>query len=171
MGRPPLGKIAMTSTERSRRHRLKHRPEQPTSRPSNDATLAHIAELEREVARLAAENAALKAELHDTIMASSRFAPKQRKPKTERPPLPPDEERDRIIKGLKTRVQNLRLELHYTREWHKGKADGSMSFQTMSAIAKTLHPDRTPSEAERAEACKLFTAWKSDRDKARRQAR
>jgi hypothetical protein len=46
-----------------------------------------------------------------------------------------------------------------------------MNFQTMSAIAKTLHPDRTPSEAERAEARKLFTAWKADRDKARRRTR
>jgi hypothetical protein len=46
-----------------------------------------------------------------------------------------------------------------------------MSFQTMSAIARTLHPDSKPSEAERAEACKLFTAWKSDKDRARRQAR
>src|SRR5947209_13858688 len=52
MGRPPLGRIAMTSTERSRRHRLKHRPEQPATKPSGDAALAtahaRIAELERE---------------------------------------------------------------------------------------------------------------------------
>jgi hypothetical protein len=145
--------------------KLKQQQDAPaTQAGSNAAANARIAKLE-------AENAALKTELHDTIMASSRFAPKQRKPKTERPPLPPDEERDRIIKGLKTRIQNLRAELHYTREWHKGKADGSMSFQTMSAIAKTLHPDRTPSEAERAEACKLFTAWKADKDKARRRTR
>ena len=50
MGRPPLGTIAMTSTERSRRHRLKPQ--------------ARIAELEGEVARLTAENARLRAEKH-----------------------------------------------------------------------------------------------------------
>ena len=65
MGRPPLGKIAMTSTERSCRHRLKHRPEQPATKPCDDAALAtareRIAELEAQVANLAAENAALKA--------------------------------------------------------------------------------------------------------------
>jgi hypothetical protein len=47
MGRPPLGTIAMTSTERSCRHRLKPQ--------------ARIAELEREVARLMAENAQVRA--------------------------------------------------------------------------------------------------------------
>jgi hypothetical protein len=112
-----------------------------------------------------AEIAALKAELHDALGA--RFTPRPRaaKPKPERPPLPPDEERDRQIKSLKTRVRNLTAELLAMREW---KGDGSrMSFTTMSAIAKCLHPDHTPSEAQRAEAIRLFTAWKSDKDKVR----
>jgi hypothetical protein len=79
------------------------------------------------------------------------------------PPLSPSEREElekakAQIKSLKTRVQNLRAELHHVRghsdsEIAKG---GGMNFQTMSAIAKTLHPDSTPSEAERAEACKLW---------------
>jgi hypothetical protein len=57
MGRPPLGTIAMTSTERSRRHRLKPQ--------------ARIAELEREVARLTAENAQLRAEKYLPYISDS----------------------------------------------------------------------------------------------------
>ena len=89
------------------------------------------------------------------------LVPKFRKdpPRTGKAPLPPDEERDRIIKGLKTRVRNLAAELRASLEWIKHGADTGMNFKTMSAIAKALHPDRKPSEAERAEACKLFTAW------------
>jgi hypothetical protein len=63
--------------------------------------------------------------------------------------------------------------LHDTRqhaEEVQGKT-GGMSFRTMSAIAKCLHPEHTPSEAERDEAIKLFTAWKSDKDKAARSSR
>jgi hypothetical protein len=45
-----------------------------------------------------------------------------------------------------------------------------MSFATMSAIAKVVHPDtrRQATEADLDRACKLFTAWKADKDKARR---
>ena len=34
---------------------------------------------------------------------------------------------------------------------------------------RCLHPDHQPSEAQRAEACRLFTAWKADNGKARRR--
>jgi hypothetical protein len=40
---------------------------------------------------------------------------------------------------------------HHDREIAKA---GGMNFQTMSAIAKALHPDSTPGEAERAAACR-----------------
>ena len=36
-------------------------------------------------------------------------------------------------------------------------------------IAKALHPDATPSEEARLEAFKAFSAWKGDRDAARRR--
>jgi len=58
------------------------------------------------------------------------------------------------------------------RQFEDGLATaGGMSFETQGAIAKGLHPDRQPSEAERASALKLFTAWKADKDKARRRAK
>jgi hypothetical protein len=44
-----------------------------------------------------------------------------------------------------------------------------MSFQTMSAISKALHPDSKPGEPEREQAFKLFSAWKADKDRAKRE--
>jgi hypothetical protein len=171
MGRPPIGKVAMTSTERVHRFRAKHRQDKPETKQSATA----VAALEARVRELEAELARERQRREDAEgeMLGQRFAPKPRaaKPRAEKPPLPPDEERDRIIKNLKTRVRNLTAELDAEREWHKHKADGSMNFQTMSAIANALHPDRKPSEAEREKACKAFTAWKADKDKARRHTR
>jgi len=214
MGRPPIGKVAMTGAERVHRFRAKHRADKPKPGATDSTTLrgleAEIAR-EREAWREKLEAAAekfrqlrakfvkIEAELahaDETAKAQrqkfearirelevelgARFAPRQReptKPKAEKPPLPPDEERDRQIKGLKTRVRNLTSELHAQREWHRRKADGSMSFQTMSAIAKALHPEQrehwTRAELDAAldEACKAFMAWKADKDKARRRDR
>ena len=55
MGRPPIGKVAMTSAERQRRYRAKHRKEKPRNE-------ARIALLETRVARLEARIAELEAE-------------------------------------------------------------------------------------------------------------
>ena len=67
MGRPPIGKIAMTSAERVRRHRLKHRPE-PVTKPVTkrgtvdvEALVARIRELEGELARERKRRAAAEA--------------------------------------------------------------------------------------------------------------
>jgi hypothetical protein len=170
MGRRPIGKVAMTGAERTRLYRRRHPTDKPSPKASADDGVLQkeLAQAKARMHGLEGEVAALKAEL--ALSVGGRFALQQRsKPKAEKPPLPPDEERDRQIKGLKTRVQNLRSQLHAEREWHRHKADGSMSFQTMSAISKALHPDADPGKTERDQAYKLFTAWKADRDKARRQ--
>jgi hypothetical protein len=67
MGRPPIGKIAMTSAERVRRHRLKHCPE-PVTKPVTkrgtvdvEALVARIRELEGELARERKRRAAAEA--------------------------------------------------------------------------------------------------------------
>jgi len=67
-------------------------------------------------------------------------------------------------------VRNLAAELRYTREFTQG-GKSAMSFATMSAIAKVVHPDtrKQATEADLDRACKLFTAWKADKDKARRR--
>ncbi len=80
MGRPPIGKTAMTGAERVRRYRLKHAADQPVTKqtssvtkpasPDNAALVKEVAqakarnaELEKAGAAAAAEIAALKAEL------------------------------------------------------------------------------------------------------------
>jgi predicted RNase H-like nuclease (RuvC/YqgF family) len=177
MGRPPIGKVAMTGLERLHKHRAKFRANKPeTKRNETQARVhdwtvglleAHIVELQAELSRERTRSKMFEAGLQNL----QRQQRAESKPKAERPPLPPDEERERIIKGLKTRVRNLTAELRHTHEWYGRLHDGKMSFETMSVIAKVLHPDRQPSETERAEACRQFTAWKADKDKARRQGR
>ena len=54
MGRPPIGKVAMTGAERVRRYRAKHRKEKPHNK-------TRIALLETRVARLEARIAELEA--------------------------------------------------------------------------------------------------------------
>ena len=46
---------------------------------------------------------------------------------------------------------------------------GGLTFKASSLIAKALHPDATPSEEVRLEAFKAFSAWKGDRDAAKRR--
>jgi len=80
--------------------------------------------------------------------------------------LPPDEARERTIKGLRTRVRNLEAALQMV---------AGMPRETQNAIFNALHPDRKLSAAERAaeqdKALKLFTAWKADKDRAVRRGR
>jgi hypothetical protein len=45
---------------------------------------------------------------------------------------------------------------------------GGLTFKASSLIAKALHPDATPSAEVRLEAFKAFSAWKGDRNVARR---
>jgi hypothetical protein len=133
-----------------------------------------------ETAALKAENAALKATI--ATLERQMFAPQQpreparraAKPKVEKAPLPPDEVRERQIKSLTTRVRNLTGELRETRRWqeHEQETKGVMSYATMSAISKALHPDHQLTEAERevlrVEGLKKLNTWKADAAEARR---
>ena len=113
-------------------------------------------------------NAALKG-----VLAHERKQRAPAKSKVEKPPLPPDEERERIIKGLKTRVRNLMTQLRETERFHKealAKA-GGMPRETRIAIDKVLHPNGNPSAADKDTACKGWNVWKNDNDKARRKGR
>jgi hypothetical protein len=210
MGRPPIGKTAMTDAERMRRYRLKHGADKPGTKPVTKPAGAdtnalvqelaqakvRIAELERELTsereqREAAETNAAKAaprdnkdaliaELEEEIQGLRlhiRFGPKRRaaEPKAAKPPLPPDEQREKIIKGLRTRVRNLVSELDATRELNNKIAmrTGDMPRTTRTAIDWVLQPDqrRNADEAAWDKACKGWNAWKNDSDKVRRQTR
>jgi hypothetical protein len=46
---------------------------------------------------------------------------------------------------------------------------GGMNFATKAAIAKCLHPEHEPTDAEKDHACKLFTQFTSDARKADRR--
>jgi hypothetical protein len=171
MGRRPIGKVAMTAAERVQRWRQKHGLDKPKPASRPDAALVQeLAQAKARVAELEKANTALKAELHDTLAA--RFAPKPRavKPKVEKPPLPPDEARERTIKGLRTRVRNLTQELEHYHQHMLGRL-GIMSRKTRIAIDKVVHPDTRDraTEEERDEAAKGWNAWKNDNDKARRR--
>ena len=141
------------------------------SKPSDRAN-AIIAALTEKLAQTGKRLAEERALVHSLRIErlGLRFAPKPRAPKAEKRELPPDEHRDRIIKSQATRIRNLTQELNAVRTW-RGHDGGSMDFATMSAIAKCLHPDAKPSEEQRAAAMRLFTDWKSDKDKTRRKAR
>jgi hypothetical protein len=177
MGHPPTGKVAMTRAERQRRYWLKNGTAKPAPKPGADAALqkelaqakARIAELENAAGVAAAKIAASKAELHDILRAC--FASRERKPakpKIEKPPLPPDEKRDRQIKGLKTANKNIRAELHHLREWCKTTGipeRGGMSVKTHNTIMMPLHSDhrkhltRDELDAKLDAACEAMTAW------------
>ena len=72
---------------------------------------------------------------------------------------------------LKEKNKELQLKLRQLWDWHNNEITkaGGLSFRASSLIAKALHPDATPSEEVRLEAFKAFSAWKGDRDAAKRR--
>lgn len=175
MGRKPVGEIAMSGAERMRRLREKRGTDKP--KPDKTAAAAplqaRIAELEARLAERDAELAQAKARINERL--ASRFGGKraEAKPKPEKPPLPPDEERDRIIKGLRTRVRHLMSEVHHMRAHAEDvqSKTGGIDFRTTAAIAKCIFPDQrnNATDADKDAATKLFTQFlKADKDNKRR---
>ena len=72
---------------------------------------------------------------------------------------------------LKEKNKELQLKLRHMWDWHNNEITkaGGLTFKASSLIAKALHPDATPSEEVRLEAFKAFSAWKGDRDAAKRR--
>jgi hypothetical protein len=65
-----------------------------------------------------------------------------------------DAENRRLIERVRT------LTMENAGLGRRPRPGDGMSFETMSAIAKCLHPDASPSEEERTSAFKLFSAWR-----------
>ena len=75
------------------------------------------------------------------------------------------------IARLKEKNKELQSQLRQMWDWYNNEITsvGGLTFKASSLIAKALHPDATPSEEVRLEAFKAFSAWKGDRDAARRR--
>ena len=75
------------------------------------------------------------------------------------------------IACLMEQNKELQSQLRQMRDWYNSEITnvGGLTFKASSLIAKALHPDATPSEEVRLEAFKAFSAWKGDRDAARRR--
>ena len=75
------------------------------------------------------------------------------------------------IACLKAKNKELQSQLRQMWDWYNNEITsvGGLTFKASSLIAKALHPDATPSEEVRLEAFKAFSAWKGDRDAARRR--
>ena len=75
------------------------------------------------------------------------------------------------VARLKERNKELQFKLRHMWDWYNNEITkaGGLTFKASSLIAKALHPDATPSEEIRLEAFKAFSAWKGDRDVARRR--
>jgi hypothetical protein len=110
--------------------------------------------------------AILRQRIRDLEQANARrdAATKVAQSKADKPPLPPDEVRDRQIKSLKTQVRNLNqlLSAHERHYAEQSRDRGVMAFKTVSLISKALTSQRSPTDADREEALKAFNAWKSD---------
>ena len=145
MGRPPIGKTAMTGAERTRLYRLKFAAAKPAAKPSAATT---IATLQKELLQAKQELAAAKAHIAKLTDEMQRVLAQERKqhaaaakPKTNRPPLPPDEARERTIKGLRTRVRNLEAALN---AFH---LMSHMPRETRTAIDWVMQPDQRSNAA------------------------
>jgi hypothetical protein len=168
MPRKPIGNAAMTGAERLRRWRERKRAERgPTAETAGPSSQA-LAEAQKRILDLEDENAALRGALAFEFKQRAATA----KPKAEKPALPPDEVRERRIKALTTEVQNLRAKLRHMNKFYEEESSrkGVMPFSTTSLIATALHPDSSPSDAEREKAFKAFSAWKADKNGAARRA-
>ena len=132
MSRPPIGETAMTGAERVRRYRLKHGAGKPVTKLAglNSAALA------KNLAQAEARSLVLEAELarvrQQATLAAAEIAG---------------------LKGELVRMRKRRVEKLGIPEL------GSMSRAAYKLLVKALHPDRQPSEAERAAACAAFNAW------------
>jgi hypothetical protein len=154
-----------TNAERQRRYiaRLKAQAKAGVSNAS-DAKLAQakarIAELEADLERERARCKSFEAALRQQRAAS----PSKPAPKPAKPPLSPDEQRERRIKALTTQVRNLKIELRNVvdaKSFFTKQQPGRMPFSTYAMLTTCLHPDKpTPTKDQRAEAFGLLSQWR-----------
>jgi hypothetical protein len=168
MGRPPIGKVAMTGAERTRLYRLKHA--KPVTKAVTKSTGTDAAELAQAKARLAEKDARI-AEL-EAVVASKPAKPD---PATKPGPDPRDEEIAKLKASLaakdarmaeieresgqggSTRIAELEAELTSARNerddavnryWRmrthlEVRTEGVFTRKEFNKVRSLLHPDKT----------------------------
>jgi hypothetical protein len=210
MGRPPIGKTAMTAAERQRQRRERLRqagqPAKPRPQSFRDshhvtkqdaaALQARIAQLEAELARArrapapVSKRHPLDDDLITRLQAQVRRLEAAHRAAAKAEPIAPPVEhggdagaeidvlratlarRDATIRELRAEIRHVRKEI----DTHDRGAAADLKAQirriTMSRaiyskVINCLHPDQrdNATEADKNEACGLFTEWKRKQDK------
>ena len=145
-------------------HRRSNAGRQARRRAKRDAEIDALraAIVKAELARAQAENHLLRQRVLDLEKALVRWESAAKSAQTRAA--------SEVVR-LKEKNKELQLKLRHMWDWHNNEITkaGGLTFRASSLIAKALHPDATPSEEVRLEAFKAFSAWKGDRDAARRR--
>jgi len=148
-----VGFIMISNAERQARWRTVRDPEIETVRAATTKAELALAHAENDLLRLRVLDL-------ETELARRESAARSTKTKA-----------ISEIACLKEKNKELQSQLRQMWDWYNNEITsvGSLTFKASSLIAKALHPDATPSEEVRLEAFKAFSAWKSDKDAARRR--
>jgi hypothetical protein len=153
MGRPPIGKIAMTGAERTRLYRLKHGTAKHVTKPvtKSASTDDAVASLEARIRELEAELAreCIRREAGETRIAELEAIVGSKPEKPEPATKPEPDRRDEKITGLKARIAELET---------AGKPDDSAR-----GVAELAQARARIAELE----AKLAAAHKAENDPAR----
>jgi hypothetical protein len=185
MGRPPIGKHAMSAAERQRRHRAQFRDTKPVTKPTAPqpderdreiaALKARVAELERQLAlaqmatgkvpKTVAEMMAIK-RIADEVKAAERAAAKAAR-QAKAPPVDADEtletltaklrQRDQQLKSAKTRIRHLIDESVALR----GRKTIAVSKELLRTMRAKMHPDTVTDPKERNRLTRLSQEFNS----------
>jgi hypothetical protein len=145
--------IMISNAERQKRWRVK---------PDAEIEAVRIATTKAALALAQAENDLLRQRVLDLETAVASWENALRSAQTKA---------DCEVACLKEQNKELQSQLHQTWNWYNNEITrtGGLTFKASSLIAKALHPDVAPNEEIRLQAFKAFSAWKSDRDAARRR--
>jgi uncharacterized phage infection (PIP) family protein YhgE len=195
MGRPPIGKVAMTATERVRRFRAKQRADKPVTKPVTKPDTAlekelaqakrHIAELEQHQAKPSgpAVNEAALAQKREQMLLrgeNAKLKSENAKLKTMLKEAPNVAELLKKVVDQQDKMNRLRQNIRILAkerdrllgqtEKRFREASHYATRKTYSVIVKALHSDRAKhtTAAELAEAERLFIALKPLFDEGRR---
>ena len=130
-GRPPMGERALTAAEKQRRYREKLAQARGAARPATETAPAP-------------DRAALEVKLRAEIETRLRAEYEAREAK-----LRAEMEALRARKTIEALGESI----------PRGRSQRAMSFALYGKIAKGLHSDSRPTEAQRLEAYHAFTEW------------